>query len=168
MIRICWSVSWISFVYNIIHLSAHKVELGRDKVSEWPVTKAFANDIHVHVLRVVQLMGFSFNPFQNKPIFLHVRSTNLLKTLRIGEIAHNEQFLLFTKCFLPFQRAYYHFYRIWDCHLQILLFWKSLKFVLWERVNVIEKLKIVWKRENIAYKHSLFFLLFPSFISLDQ
>ena len=42
------------------------------------------------------------NPFPNKLWFLHVCSTSLLKKiLGKGEIAHNEQFLLFPQCFLP-------------------------------------------------------------------
>ena len=45
-----------------------------------------------------------FNPFLNKPWFLRVCCTNtsLLKTLGKGEIAHDEQFLLFPLRFLPF------------------------------------------------------------------
>ena len=43
---------------------------------------------------------FPFNPFPNKPWFLRVCSTSLLKTLREkGEIARNEQFLLFPTVF---------------------------------------------------------------------
>ena len=45
-----------------------------------------------------------FNPFPNKPWFLHVCSASLLKTLwENGEIARNEQFLLFPhSVFFPF------------------------------------------------------------------
>ena len=43
----------------------------------------------------------SFNPFPNKSWFLHFCSTSFLKTVRKGEIARNEQFLLFPLCFLP-------------------------------------------------------------------
>ena len=43
-----------------------------------------------------------FNHFPNKPWFLRVYSVSLLKTLwEKGEIARNEQFLLFPQCFLP-------------------------------------------------------------------
>ena len=48
------------------------------------------------------------NPFPNKPWFLRVCSTSLLKTLGKGEIARSEQFLLFpvfsalSEDFLPF------------------------------------------------------------------
>ena len=42
-----------------------------------------------------------FNSFPNKPWFLHVCSTRLLKTEGKGEIVGNEQFLLFPQCFLP-------------------------------------------------------------------
>ena len=46
------------------------------------------------------------NPSLNKPLFLCVCSTSLWKTL-VGkvEIAHNEQFLLFTQCFLRLWRT---------------------------------------------------------------
>ena len=52
-----------------------------------------------------------------------------------GEIARNEQFLLFPQCFLYFQRTFYHFHQNQNCRLQTLSVWKSLKFVVWERVN---------------------------------
>ena len=42
------------------------------------------------------------NRFPNKPWFLCVYRASLLKTLGKGEIARNEQFLLFPQCFLPF------------------------------------------------------------------
>ena len=46
--------------------------------------------------------GIRVNPFLNKPWFLRVRSTHLLKTLwEKGEIACHKQFLLFPHCFLP-------------------------------------------------------------------
>ena len=48
------------------------------------------------------VVTFYVNPFQNKPWFLLVCSKRLLKnTVGKGEIAHNEQFLLFSQCFLP-------------------------------------------------------------------
>ena len=56
----------------------------------------------------IQSMTLVFNPFQNKPWFLHACSTSLLKTLGKGEIAHNEQFLLFPQCFLSFWRTFWH------------------------------------------------------------
>ena len=71
-------------------------------------------------------------PFSNKPWFLHVCSTNLLKTAGKGEIVCHEQFLLFPLCFLPAWRTFWHFPQIWNCRLQTLSFQKSLKFVVWE------------------------------------
>ena len=41
----------------------------------------------------------SFNLFPNKPWFLRVCCTNLENTVGKGEIARNEQFLLFPPCF---------------------------------------------------------------------
>ena len=57
--------------------------------------------------------GNLFNPFPYKPWFLHVCSTNLLKTLwKKGEIARNEQFLFFPQYFLPIWRVLCHFHQI--------------------------------------------------------
>ena len=54
-----------------------------------------------------------------------------------GEIARNEQFLLFSPCFQPLWKSFCHFHQIQNCHLQTPLIWKSLNFVLWERVKFI-------------------------------
>ena len=58
----------------------------------------------------------SFNdldPFPNKPWFLRVCSTCLLKNnVGNGEIARNEQFLLFPHCFLPVWRTSCHFHQL--------------------------------------------------------
>ena len=103
-----------------------------------------------------------FNPFLNKPWFLRVCSTSPLatswekeknvryneprflracitsplKTLGKGEIARYEQFLLFPQCFQFFWRTFHHFHQTQNCRLQILLIWKSLEFVVLERVNI--------------------------------
>ena len=74
----------------------------------------------------------SFDPFPNKPWFLHVCSTSLLKTHGKGEIVCNEQFLLFHQCFLYVTLSAI-FITIYNCLLQTLSVWKSLKFVVWER-----------------------------------
>ena len=74
----------------------------------------------------------TINPFPNKSWFLCVCSTSLLKTLWKKE---NEQFLLFSQCFLPVWITFYHFHQIKNCRLQTLLLWKSLKFVVLEEVN---------------------------------
>ena len=92
-------------------------------ISQWPV-------------HLSMLSWSSFNPFPNRPWFLRVCSTGLLKnTVGKGEIARNEQFLLFPQCFLPFWRTLCHFHEVWNCRLQTLSIWKSLKFVIWERVK---------------------------------
>ena len=65
------------------------------------------------------------NPFPSKPLFFRVCSASLL----------NEQFLLFPQCFVPFWRTICHFHYYNNCRLQTLSVWKSLKFVVWERVN---------------------------------
>ena len=54
-----------------------------------------------------------------------------------GEIARNEQFLLFPQCFLRVLKTLCHFHHSWNCCLQTLWVWKSLYFVVWERVKLI-------------------------------
>ena len=55
----------------------------------------------------------TFSLFPNKPWFFSVCITRLLKTLlQKGEIARNEQFLLFPQCFLPIWKTFCHFHHI--------------------------------------------------------
>ena len=77
------------------------------------------------------------NPFPNKPWFSCVCSISLENTGGKGEIARNEQFLLFPQWFLTVWRTICHFRIIPNCRLQSLSVWKSLKFVVWERVKEI-------------------------------
>ena len=58
-------------------------------------------------------------------------------TTRKGEIARNQQFVLFSQCFLYFQRTFLHFHQNQNYRLQTLSVWKSLKFVVLERVKVL-------------------------------
>ena len=58
-------------------------------------------------------------------------------TVRKGEIAHHEQFLLFPQCFLTICKTLCHFHKNQNCRLQTLSVWKSLKFVVWERVKSV-------------------------------
>ena len=104
-------------------------------------------------------MAKSFlNPFPNKPCYLRVCSTRLLKTLGKGEIARNDQFLLFPQCFLAFWIAFSHVYQISNCRLPTLSVRKSLKFVIWERVKRIEN---TVGKGQIAHDEQ--FLIFPVF-----
>ena len=39
------------------------------------------------------------------------------------------------QCFLPVWITFFHFHQIWNCQLQTLSVWKSLKCAVWERVK---------------------------------
>ena len=70
------------------------------------------------------------NPFPNKPWFLPGLVLSLLKTLcGKGEIARNEQFLLFPQCLLTVRELSAIFIKcdIVVCKLPV---WKSKKFVV--------------------------------------
>ena len=71
----------------------------------------------------------------NKPWFL-LQYKSFENSAGKGEIAHNEQFLLFPQCFLPVPRTFSHCHQTYNCRLQTLLVWNSLKFVVWERVKI--------------------------------
>ena len=85
-----------------------------------------------------------FNPFPNKPWFLRVCSTSLLKTLWEKEkllvtsnfsFSHSVFYPFRRTHFYPFRRTFCHFHHLWNCRLQTLWIWKGLKFVVCERVN---------------------------------
>ena len=83
-------------------------------------------------------MGLQYNSFEN--------------TVGKGEIAHNEQFLLFLQRFLPFQRSFHYFNQILNCPVQTLSVWKSLKSIVVERVKsvTIDKILSQTKLEVLA------------------
>ena len=60
-------------------------------------------------------------------------------TVGKGEIAGNEQFLLFSQCFLPVWRPFCHFQQNWNCCLQPLSIWTSVEFFVWDRVNLLSR-----------------------------
>ena len=113
--------------------------------------------------------------FLNKPWFLRVCSKSFENTVGKGQIAGNEQFLLFPQCFLPIWQTFCHFHQVWNCCLQALSVWKSPKFVVWERVNPFHNkpwflrvcskslLKTLWEKEkllvtsNFSFSRSVFY-----------
>ena len=76
-------------------------------------------------------MQISFNPFPNKPMFLRVCSASLLKTL------WEKEKLLVTSNFSISHSVFLPFHQVKNCRLQTLSVWKSLKFVVWERVKMV-------------------------------
>ena len=93
--------------------------------------------------------GHTLTLSQTMLVFMCLYHKPFENTVGKGEIAHNEQFLLFPRCFLPVWMTFCHFHQIQNCHLQTLLVWKSLKFVVRERV----------KMKNILYSN----LFYPEY-----
>ena len=72
--------------------------------------------------------GVLVNPFPNKPGFLCVCSTSLLKTLWEKEkLLITSDFSFSHSVFYPFRRTLCHFHKIQNCRLQTFSVWKSLK-----------------------------------------
>ena len=108
----------------------------------------FLNDFEIALGRVETLVGnatiFSFshkivrrlflrvvNPFLHDDTFWRPWETSLLKTLWEKEKLLVMSNFSFSQCFLPVWITFCHFRQIWNCCLQTLLVWKSLKFVVW-------------------------------------
>ena len=77
--------------------------------------------------------------FPNKPWFLGVWSPSLLKILWEKEkLLVMSNFSFSHSFFLPVLRTFCHFHQIWNCQLQTLSLWKSLKFLVWARIKRLE------------------------------
>ena len=123
------------------------------------------------------------NLFPNKPWFLRVCNTSLLKTLWEKEkLLVMSNFSFSHSAFYPFGKLSAIFFQIQNWHLLTLSNWKGLKFVVWERVNVTSRqlnpyqkkplflricstflLKTLWKKEkllvtsNFSFSHRVFY-----------
>ena len=94
--------------------------------------------IHVHIIssQMKYYRWQPFNPFPNKLWFLHVCSTSLLKIPWEKEkLLITSNFSFSPRFFYPFWRTVCHFNQIKNFRLQTLSVWKSLQFVVWERVK---------------------------------
>ena len=103
-------------------------------------------------INCVQILVSVFKPFQNKPWFLCVCSTSLLKTLWEKEkLLVTSNFSFSHSVFYPFLEIFCHFHQIWNCRLQSLSVWKRLKCVVWERVKRLGN--IAGKIEGASYQN---------------
>ena len=88
------------------------------------------------LLSYVKSLGPPLTPSQISPGFLRVCSTSLLKTRWEKEkLLVTSNFSFSHSVFHPFQRTFCDFRETQNCSLQTLSVWKSLKFVVWERVK---------------------------------
>ena len=79
----------------------------------------------------MKCMEMKDSPFRNRPWFLCVCSTSLLKTLWEKDILLvTSNFSFFPQCYLSILRAFCLFHQIWNCHLQTFSVLNSLKFVI--------------------------------------
>ena len=74
-----------------------------------------------------------YQPFPKQSlVFTCLQYKSFENTMGKEEIAHNEQFLLLSVFSTHLES---HFCKICNCRLQTLSVWKSLKFVIWDRVK---------------------------------
>ena len=78
---------------------------------------------------------FNVKPFPTQAlVFTCLQYKSFENAVGKGEIARNEQFLLFPQCFLPVWITFCCFQNK-NCHLQTLSVWKSLIFVFGKGLN---------------------------------
>ena len=84
----------------------------------------------------LEALGVNYlNPFPNKPGFLRVCSTSLLKTLWEKEkLLVTSNFSFSHSVFYPFEELFSIFVKFEIIVCKLFHFWKSLKFVVWKRV----------------------------------
>ena len=91
--------------------------------------------ISIHSVPTCVFLSQKFNPFPNKPWLLRVCSISFLKTPWEKEkLLVMSNFSFSHSIFYPFWTTFFPFHQIQNCRLQTLSVWKSLKFVVWERV----------------------------------
>ena len=96
-----------------------------------------------------ELLSFG-NPFPNKPWFLRVCSTTLLKTLWEKEKLHiTSNFSFSDSVFYSFGEPSAIFIKVKIVVCKLFQFWKILKFVIWERDKELNN--IVGKGENTSF-----------------
>ena len=80
-----------------------------------------------------------FNAFPNKPWFLCVYSTSLLKTLQEKEeLLVTSNFSFSHRIFYSFGELSAIFIKLKICCSQTLSVWKSLNFAIWEKVRLVQ------------------------------
>ena len=91
---------------------------------------------------------YSLNSFPNKPEFTCLQYKSFENTVRKGEIGCDEQFLLFPQLFFTgfSLENFMPFSSIQSCCLELLSVWKSLKSVVWEKVN---------KKKILVFHHNM-------------
>ena len=113
-----------------------------------PIKDIFTQFFHIliSICKLRQLGKFYLfcQPFSKQTlVFSCLLSKSFESTVRKGEIACNRQRLLFPQCFLPFWRTFHYFHQIQNSRLLTLSVWKSLIFVIWDKVEWLIKIKQV-------------------------
>ena len=96
--------------------------------------------------------------------YIYLQKSKSLKTLWDKEKLLITSNFYFSQCFLPFQRTCCHFHQIQNCRLQTLSVWKSLQFVVWERVAIMLLKEKILVTSIFSFSHNVFY---PSKIKIQ-
>ena len=111
---------------------------------------------HISVILLICKLILKPEPFPKQALdFTCLLYKSFENTAGKGEIASDEQFLLFPQCFLPIWRTFCHYHQIENSHLQTLSIWKSLQFAFGKglKAHKLPNINIscfkVWKKSSI-------------------
>ena len=110
-----------------------------------------------------------FNFFPNKTlVFTYLHYKSFVNTVEKGEIAHNEQFLLFPQCFPLFGElsAIFIKSKIVDC----ILFHSGsfLRFFVWKRDKALSEKEIMLVNSIFSFFHNVFYPSFYTHLIIPQ
>ena len=132
-------------IYEVVSLFADELE--EPKIGRWgkglrwacfeesQVVTALSLSVASSQKNNILYLCHNLSLSQTSPCF-YGSAVQVIWKLGKGEIARNYYSFFFPQCFQPFWRTRHHFHQIKSCHMQTVRVWKSLKFVIWERVKI--------------------------------
>ena len=139
---------WVKVQFNI------SIYLLSDFVGKWwncrlPAGFTFSNNVFELLSTLGWRVAGLFNPFPHNDTFWRLRETSLLKTLWEKEKLLVTNNFSFSHSVFYLWTIFFHFRQIWSCRLQTLSLWKSLKSVVWERVNI--RIRIFYGNHEVSW-----------------
>ena len=134
-------------------LSANAFNLNQSKILSYDEGLTIKKQSHRYIPTAFADINLDLKPLPKQALaFTRLKYKPLKPLWEREKLLKMSKFLL-SPSVLPFWRFFCLYHQIQKCHLQTLCVWKSLKFVVWERVNETPSPKFVHeKAENIPEK----------------
>ena len=132
---------WITFNLS----SANALNLDWSKILSFGTGLSKTSNVNIHRTDVLQV-----NPFPSKPWFLRVCRKSLLKTLCEKEkLLAMSNFSFSHSVFYLFREVSAIFIKFKIVVCKLFQFWKSLNFVVWERVKKHKAHRTIYRKHSI-------------------